>query len=107
MQYIRGMQEGKDSRFFKTIGTLKHFAGYSLERFHDMDRFKYDAKITRQDLHQTYFAAFKQGVEEGRAHSVMCSYNSVNGIPACASKELLEDYLRTRWKFDGYVVSDW
>jgi beta-glucosidase len=43
---------------------------------------------------------------EGGAYSVMCAYNAVNGVPACASKELLTDHLRGAWGFGGYVVSD-
>ena len=30
----------------------------------------------------------------------------INGIPACANKELLTDILRNEWNFKGYVVSD-
>ncbi len=33
-------------------------------------------------------------------------FHSVNGIPACANKWLLNDILRKEWKFPGYVVSD-
>ena len=36
----------------------------------------------------------------------MCAYNSVNGQPACANEFLLEDQLRGKWRFQGYVVSD-
>jgi hypothetical protein len=36
----------------------------------------------------------------------MCSYNAINGIPSCANKHLLQDILRDKWGFDGYVVSD-
>ena len=43
---------------------------------------------------------------QAHAQSVMCAYNSVDGAPACANTMLLRDHLRTRWKFDGYVVSD-
>ena len=43
---------------------------------------------------------------EGKAESVMCVYNSVNGQPGCANDFLLKDQLRGKWKFQGYVVSD-
>ena len=36
----------------------------------------------------------------------MCSYNAINGVPACANRELLTELLRETWKFDGFVVSD-
>jgi beta-glucosidase-like glycosyl hydrolase len=34
------------------------------------------------------------------------SYNSINGVPACANAELLDDFARARWNFSGYVVGD-
>ena len=43
---------------------------------------------------------------EGKADSVMCAYNSINGQPACVNEFLLVDQLRGKWGFNGYVVSD-
>ena len=37
----------------------------------------------------------------------MCSYNSINGVPACGNKGMLTDVLRTHMKFDGFVMSDY
>lgn len=104
--YIRAMQEGEDPRYFKTIATLKHYAAYSVENWKGYQRFSFDAIVSDQDLAQSYLPAFEAGVREARAGSIMCSYNAVNGIPACASKFLLQDILRDQWEFDGYVVSD-
>ena len=36
----------------------------------------------------------------------MCAYNTINGEPACANEFLLQDQLRGKWGFKGYVVSD-
>ena len=36
----------------------------------------------------------------------MCAYNTINGEPACANQFLLQDQLRGKWGFKGYVVSD-
>ena len=36
----------------------------------------------------------------------MCAYNRINGQPACANEFLLQDQLRGKWAFQGYVVSD-
>jgi hypothetical protein len=37
----------------------------------------------------------------------MCSYNSVNGVPSCANKDILTTKARLEWGFDGYITSDW
>lgn len=42
---------------------------------------------------------------EGKAKGIMCSYNSVDGIPSCASP-FLYHIIRDLWGFDGYSTSD-
>ena len=42
---------------------------------------------------------------EAMGTHVMCSYNSVNGLPACGNGRLLNDVLRKQWGFEGFVVS--
>jgi beta-glucosidase len=36
----------------------------------------------------------------------MGAYNRLDGVPCCGSEELLENHLRGRMGFEGYVVSD-
>ena len=41
--------------------------------------------------------------------ALLMSFNyvcSINGVPACANKELLTDIPRGEWGFKGYIVSD-
>lgn len=59
-----------------------------------------------RDAVETYLPAFEACVTEGHAQSVMCSYNAVNGVPTCASPDLLQKHLRQDWTFPGMVVSD-
>jgi hypothetical protein len=42
----------------------------------------------------TYLPAFHACVAKGRASSIMCSYNSINGVPACADEDLLNGLAR-------------
>jgi len=44
---------------------------------------------------------------EAGAGSVMCAYNKVNGPYSCENPTLLTDILRKRWRFEGFVVSDY
>ncbi|HRA74426.1 MAG TPA: glycoside hydrolase family 3 C-terminal domain-containing protein, partial [Flavobacterium sp.] len=37
----------------------------------------------------------------------MNSFNILNGVPATASSFLQRDILKGKWKFDGFVVTDW
>ena len=36
----------------------------------------------------------------------MASYTAINGVPSSVNPWLLNDGLRRRWGFKGYVVSD-
>jgi beta-glucosidase len=100
--FIKGMQ-GDDARYFKTIATSKHYAVHSGP---EISRHRVNVDATPEDLEHTYLYAFHATLTEGPAYSIMCAYNSVNGAPACANTFLLEDTLRNKWKFPGYVVSD-
>src|SRR6266576_4542238 len=100
--FVTGMQ-GEDPKYYRVISTPKHFAVHSGP---EPTRHTADVKVSKHDQLDTYLPAFRATVIEGRAGSVMCAYNSINGQPACASEFLLQDQLREKWKFQGYVVSD-
>ena len=100
--FVRGMQ-GDDPKYYRVISTPKHFAVHSGP---EPSRHKDDIKVSKHDQLDTYLPAFRATVTEGRAGSVMCAYNSINGQPACVNEFLLQDQLRNKWNFQGYVVSD-
>ncbi len=100
--FIKGLQ-GNDSRYFKVIATSKHFAVHSGP---EPARHVFDAQASDRDLYETYLPHFRASVMEGKVYSFMGAYNRFRGESASAHKFLLEDLLRGRWGFDGYVVSD-
>jgi len=100
--FVRGLQ-GNDPKFLKVVATPKHFAVHSGP---EQDRHHFDAQISDHDLEDTYLPAFRATILDGHAASIMCAYNAIDGKPACASDMLLQEHLRSDWKFDGYVVSD-
>ena len=100
--FVTGMQ-GDDPRYYRVIATPKHFAVHSGP---EPTRHKANVDVSKHDEVDTYLPAFRAAVVEGKADSVMCAYNSINGQPACANEFLLEHQLRNKWGFQGYVVSD-
>jgi beta-glucosidase len=100
--FVTGMQ-GDDPKYFRVVSTPKHFAVHSGP---EPSRHMINVEVSKHDMEDTYLPAFRAAVTEGKAGSVMCAYNRINGEPACASTFLLKDQLRGAWKFNGYVVSD-
>jgi beta-glucosidase len=100
--FVTGMQ-GDDPHYYRTISTPKHFAVHSGP---EPARHSMNVQVSKHDELDTYLPAFRATVMEGKADSVMCAYNSINGQPACVSEFLLDDQLRGKWGFQGYVVSD-
>jgi beta-glucosidase len=100
--FVTGLQ-GDDPNYFRVISTPKHFAVHSGP---EPSRHSIDIQVSKHDMEDTYLPAFRAAVTEGKAESVMCAYNRVNGQPACANDFLLKSQLREAWKFNGYVVSD-
>jgi beta-glucosidase len=100
--FVRGMQ-GDDPRYLRVVATPKHFAAHSGP---EPGRHGFDAVVDERDLLATYLPAFEAAVREGGAQSVMCAYNRLDGVPACADSLLLRHFLRDAWHFRGYVVSD-
>jgi len=100
--FVDGMQ-GDDPKYYRVISTPKHFAVHSGP---EPLRHTADVTVSKHDEIDTYLPAFRATVTEAKAGSVMCAFNSVNGEPACASQFLLQDQLRGKWGFKGYVVSD-
>ncbi len=100
--FVEGLQ-GDDPKYLRAVATPKHFAVHSGP---ESDRHRFDVNPSPVDLESTYLPAFRATVMEAHADSVMCAYNAVDGVPACASDKLLGTYLRKNWHFGGYVTSD-
>jgi len=106
--WTKGLQEGEDQRYIQVAVTIKHFDANSLEggaaADQGYDRHNFSANISKYLLADYYWPAFRASIKLGKAKGVMCSYNSVNGIPVCLDP--LMKAARAAWGFDGYVTSD-
>lgn len=102
IQFVKGLQ-GNHPKYMKLVATAKHFAVHNGP---EPERHSFNAVPNARDLWETYLPAFHDLVVTGKAYSVMGAYNRVDGESASASWMLLEDILRNKWNFEGYVVSD-
>ncbi|KAL6850019.1 hypothetical protein ACP4OV_020646 [Aristida adscensionis] len=116
VNFVRGMQDvdggaggaGGDpfTRPIKVSSCCKHFAAYDVDAWFNADRFTFDANVQERDMIETFERPFEMCIRDGDASCVMCSYNRVNGIPACADHRLLRETVRDQWQLHGYIVSD-
>ena len=99
--FVLGLQ-GNHHKYLKVAAGAKHFAVHSGP---EANRHSFNAKVSTQDLNETYLPAFKELVD-ANVEIVMCAYNRLNDKPCCGSESLLNDLLRNSWGFKGHVVSD-
>lgn len=100
--FVRGLQ-GDDPRYLKASACAKHYAVHSGPEW---NRHTFDARVSDQDLWDTYLPAFQKLVIEAGVTGVMCAYNAFLGQVCCGNDILMMDILRNRWGFSGYVTSD-
>ena len=82
---------------------VKHYALNNQEA----RRHTYNAVVDDRALYEIYLPAFKMAVQEGKAWSIMGSYNLYENVHACHNDRLLNKILKEEWGFDGAVISDW
>ncbi|XP_015574947.2 probable beta-D-xylosidase 5 [Ricinus communis] len=114
VNYVRGLQDVEGTENYTDLNTrplkvsscCKHYAAYDVEKWQGVERLTFDARVTEQDMVETFLRPFEMCVKEGDVSSVMCSFNRVNGIPTCADPKLLNQTIRGDWDLHGYIVSD-
>ncbi|MGZ8414994.1 MAG: glycoside hydrolase family 3 N-terminal domain-containing protein, partial [Gemmatirosa sp.] len=85
------------------LATPKHFVGYgAAEGGRDYNT----VELTERTLWDVYMPPFEAAIRAGAA-TIMAAFNEIGGTPAHASRWLLQDVLRDRWRFGGLVMSDW
>ncbi len=99
--YVKGLQ-GDDPHYLKVAATVKHFAVNNVET----NRQRMSVEVDERNLMEYWLPHWKAAIVEGHAQSVMSSYNAINGMPDAMNHYLLEDILRGKWGFDGFVTDD-
>lgn len=100
---VKGFQGKKLGDIDAVMACVKHFAAYGAavggRDYNSVD-------MSDRMLWETFLPPFKAALDAGAA-TFMNSFNDLNGIPATASSYLQRDILKNKWKFNGFVVSDW
>ncbi len=99
--FVTGLQ-GNDPYYLKAVSTPKHFIANNEEA----RRHSGSSDVDMRSLYEYYLPAFHHAIVDGKAYSIMGSYNELNGVPNNANPFLMTDLLRRDWGFKGYVVSD-
>ncbi len=100
---VKGYQGDTLGAINSVMACAKHFAGYGAaiggRDYNSVD-------MSDRLLWETYLPPFKAAADAGVA-TFMTSFNDINGVPCTGNIYLLRDILRKRWRFQGFVVSDW
>ena len=100
---VRGFQGNDYSGSDKVMACAKHWVAYgAAEGGRDYNT----TDMSERTLREIYFPPFKAAVDEG-VGTLMSAFNDLNGVPASANPFTLTTVLRSEWKFDGFVVSDY
>ena len=100
---VRGYQGDDLSAHNTLLACVKHFALYGApvagRDYNTVD-------MSRMSMFNDYFPPYKAAVDAG-VGTVMASFNEVDGVPATGNKWLMDDILRKKWGFDGFIVTDY
>ncbi len=102
-EVIKGYQGENLSDKYSIAACTKHFVGYA---YSQSGRDYNPTEVTDLALWETALPPYQAAIDAGAA-TVMSAFNDYNGVPTVANGALLNDLLRDRLGFDGFVVSDW
>jgi beta-glucosidase len=94
--HVAGVQE-------YVAACAKHYAGNNIEN----NRATKNGSMDDQTLYEIYGRHFEMMVQDGGVACVMAAYDLVNGVNCTQSPALLTTMLRTKFGFQGFVLSDW
>ncbi|WP_116112913.1 beta-glucosidase family protein [Austwickia chelonae] len=99
-----GAAEAKGIQSQGVLAVAKHLGAYTQETGRNTSHAS--ATVDERTLNELYIAPF-EALVEAKVASVMCSYNQVNNVHACNNGYLMNQVLKGRIGFSGFVISDW
>ena len=99
---VKGLQ-GSQYDNQHIMSCVKHFAVYGAveggREYNTVD-------VSRVQLWNKYLPSYKGAIDAGAA-SVMNAFNIFEGVPASGNRYLVNDVLKKKWGYKGFLVSDW
>ena len=86
------------------MATAKHFAAHGQPEGGTNIA---PVNVSERILREIFLPSFEAAVKEAKVHSVMPSYNEIDGVPSHANHFLLNKILRQEWGFRGLISSDY
>lgn len=83
--------------------TIKHYACNNQET----NRLNINSVVSEKAIREIYLPAFEKAIKWSNPRAIMTSYNLVNGYHSAEHKGLITDILRSEWKYDGLIMTDW
>ncbi|GAB2543056.1 glycoside hydrolase family 3 protein [Brachybacterium huguangmaarense] len=81
----------------------KHFACNNQETARTVA----DSRVSERALREIYLRGFEICVREASPHTMMTSYNKINGVWGHYHYDLVTTILRGQWGYEGAIVTDW
>lgn len=100
---VKGYQGRSLADTTSVAACLKHYVGYGAS---EAGRDYVYTEISPQTLWDTYLPPYEAGVKAG-ALTVMSSFNDISGVPGSANHYTMTEILKDKWRFPGFIVSDW
>ena len=96
-QVIKGVQSNG------VIACAKHYIGNDQET----NRHKTSSNIKEQAYYEIYFEPFYRSINDAQVGSIMSAYSSLNNTFCVKNKRILQDILKDKYGYKGFVMSDW
>ena len=87
----------------KIAATVKHFCCNNRENHRRLA----DSRVSERAIREIYLRGFEIVIKKANPWALMTSYNPVNGEQASSNWEAINGILRSEWKYDGVVMTDW
>ena len=101
-----GKMLARDLKGTQDQGIIANINRYAVND-EETGRMVYNSVIDKRALRETDMLPFEIAIKESDVGTVMCSYNRLNGVYSCENPYLLNDVLKNKWNFKGWVMSDW